>query len=180
MSLPEPHGTPYRIGFVCLGNICRSPMADVVMSAKVQQAGLAELVEVDSSGTADWHVGKPMDDRAAAHLSSAGYDPTRHRAQQFGPHWSKHDLVLVMDASNLADAGVVLAGEPEVADRLRLFRSFDPEVAGPGFDGVGIDGTHAPDVPDPYYGGDEGFVAVLAMVERTCAVLVDQLASRLR
>lgn len=147
----------YRVAVVCLGNICRSPMAHVVLSAKVEDAGLADRVEVVSAGTADWHVGKPMDPRAAATLTAAGYDATRHRAQQYVATWRDElDLVLVMDGSNLADVG----GEDE---RVRLFRAFDPVDPGG-------------EVPDPYYGGDEGFEEVLAMVERTSDRLVARLA----
>ncbi|ROR92754.1 low molecular weight protein-tyrosine-phosphatase [Nocardioides aurantiacus] len=158
-ALPAPLGAPYRIGFVCLGNICRSPMADVVTTSLVADAGLADRVEVRSSGTGGWHVGQPMDERAAARLTASGYDASRHRAQQHDATWAGLDLVLAMDAANLAEIG----GE---SDRVRLFRSFDPEA----------DADPAPDVPDPYYGGDAGFADVLAMVERTCAVLVDGLA----
>lgn len=163
--LPAPRGATYRLGFVCLGNICRSPMADVVMSALVAEAGLDDRVEVRSSGTGDWHVGQPMDDRAAATLTRAGYDATRHRAAQHDATWGDLDLVLAMDASNLADIG----GETE---RVRLFRSFDPEVRPSSVEPVE---TTPPDVPDPYYGGDDGFSDVLAMVERTCANLLDGL-----
>lgn len=131
-------------------------MAHVVLAQRLADAGLSDRVEVTSSGTGDWHVGHPMDRRAAATLAAAGYDPTRHRAQQ----WSGNDdadLVLAMDAGNLADVG----GR---TDRVLLFRDFDP--LGPGGD-----------VPDPYYGGDSGFEEVLAMVERTTAALVAALAS---
>ena len=78
-----PAGTPYRIAVVCLGNICRSPMADVVLNDRVESAGLAERVEVVSAGTGGWHVGGPMDRRAAALLTTHGYDASRHVAQQF-------------------------------------------------------------------------------------------------
>lgn len=158
-ALPAPR-TPgrYRVGFVCLGNICRSPMADVVMRARVDEAGLAARVEVDSCGTGGWHVGDPMDSRAAATLLAEGYDPSRHRAQQWAEQWLEdHDLLLAMDSQNLADVG----GRTE---RVRLFRDHDP---------VGRGG----DVPDPYYGGDAGFQEVLSMVERTCAALVAALPS---
>ena len=74
---------------MCLGNICRSPMADVVLTAAVAEAGLADRVEVISSGTGDWHVGGPMDRRAAATLAAHGYDGQRHRARQFDSTW--HD-----------------------------------------------------------------------------------------
>jgi protein-tyrosine phosphatase len=155
----------YRVALVCLGNICRSPMADVVLSARLADAGLAERVEVTSSGTGDWHVGHPMDERAAATLTRAGYDATRHRARQFAADWLEdRDLVLAMDTANLAD---VRAAGPATPDgRVRLFRDFDP--VGPGGD-----------VPDPYYGGDAGFEEVLAMVERTADTLVTALATAL-
>ena len=162
MAAPDPlpaARTPgrYRIALVCLGNICRSPMADVVLSAQLARAGLADRVEVASSGTGDWHVGHPMDRRAAATLAGAGYDPTRHRAQQIATTWlDDFDLLLTMDAANLADVRAL--GEPDDG-RLRLFRDFDP---------VGAGG----EVPDPYYGGDDGFEEVLTMVERTTAAIV--------
>ncbi len=91
-------------------------------------AGLAERVEVTSSGTGDWHVGHPMDERAAATLTRAGYDATRHRARQFAADWLEdRDLVLAMDAANLAD---VRAAGPATPDgRVRLFRDFDPRRA---------------------------------------------------
>ena len=155
--LPEPH-TPgrYRIALVCLGNICRSPMAHVVLESRLADAGLADRVEVASSGTGGWHLGKPMDSRAAASLSTAGYDPSRHLAQQYDASWpTTYDLVLVMDRANLADVG----GRQE---RVGMFRDFDPEDPGG-------------EVPDPYYGGDDGFEEVLAMVERTSDAVVEEL-----
>ncbi|MBB6628124.1 low molecular weight phosphotyrosine protein phosphatase [Nocardioides sp. KIGAM211] len=163
--LPAPRSAdgPYRIALVCLGNICRSPMADVVLSERVDEAGLAGRVEVSSSGTGGWHVGNPMDRRAAATLTAAGYDPTAHRAHQFDPADLRGlDLVLAMDAQNLAD---VTSGADD--DRVRLFRDFDPVDPGG-------------EVPDPYYGGDAGFEEVLAMVERTAATIVAQLSDELR
>ncbi|WP_110181076.1 low molecular weight protein-tyrosine-phosphatase [Nocardioides solisilvae] len=168
--VPAPR-TPgrYRVGVVCLGNICRSPMAHVVLEQQVADAGLAHRVEVVSSGTAGWHVGKPMDHRAAATLTAAGYDATRHRARQLEAGWFDDlDLVLVMDRSNETDV-VALAeqrDDPETAAHVRMFRDFDP--ADPGGE-----------VPDPYYGGDEGFTEVLRMVERTSTALVEALGDAL-
>lgn len=145
----------YRIALVCLGNICRSPMADVVLSARVEEAGLAAHVSVDSCGTGGWHVGGPMDERAAATLTAAGYDATRHLARQFAATWlDDRDLVLAMDSDNLATIG----GRTDDG-RVRLFRDFDPVDPGG-------------EVPDPYYGGDAGFEEVLTMVERTSAAIV--------
>ena len=84
VDLPPQHTDGrYRIHLVCLGNICRSPTAHVVLEQRVAEAGLADAVEVTSSGTGGWHVGNPMDPRAAATLAAAGYDPTRHRARQY-------------------------------------------------------------------------------------------------
>lgn len=157
MSLPPPR-TPgrYAVGLVCLGNICRSPTAEVVLSAAVTAAGLAARVGVDSCGTGAWHVGDPMDRRAAATLRSAGYDPSAHRARHLDARWARCDVLLVMDAANHREvlaAGIV---EPE---RVRMFRELDP-----------VDPDQ--DVPDPYYGGEDGFEEVLAMVRRTCSALV--------
>ena len=152
--LPSPR-TPgrYRIALVCLGNICRSPTAHVVLERRLADAGLDDRVEVTSSGTGGWHVGNPMDRRAAATLTAAAYDPSRHRARQYDATWPEaHDLVLVMDESNLADVG----GR---TDRVGLFRDHDPEDPGG-------------EVPDPYYGGADGFEEVLAMVERTSDAIV--------
>lgn len=160
-TLPPPR-TPgsYRIALVCLGNICRSPMAHVVLENRLADAGLDDRVEVASSGTGGWHVGHPMDPRAAATLSAADYDPTRHSARRYDATWPEtYDAVLVMDESNLADVG----GR---TDRIGLFRDFDPTDPGAA-------------VPDPYYGGDDGFEEVLAMVERTSDEIATALADAL-
>ena len=160
--LPPPRSPDrYRIALVCLGNICRSPTAHVVLEQRLSDTGLADRVEVASSGTGGWHVGHPMDERAAATLSAAGYDPSRHRARQYDATWPEaYDLVLVMDTANLADVG----GRTE---RVGLFRDFDPVDAGG-------------EVPDPYYGGADGFEEVLAMVERTSDAIVGALPGTLR
>jgi protein-tyrosine phosphatase len=135
-------------------------MAHVVLESRLREAGLDDRVSVHSSGTGDWHVGRPMDSRAAATLSGAGYDPSRHRARQYDDSWAgEHDLVLAMDHDNLADLG----GRSE---RVGLFRDHDPVGTGE-------------DVPDPYYGGADGFADVLAMVERTSDALVAELAAAL-
>jgi protein-tyrosine phosphatase len=153
---------PLRIALVCLGNICRSPTADVVLNELINQAGRDVIAE--SCGTAGWHVGEPMDPRTARVLADAGYDPSRHRARQFGPSWFDHDLILTMDQDNQHDVLAVLPAE--LHDRVRLFRSFDPEIEA---------GSPVPDVPDPWYGGPQGFADVLEIVERTCRALIDSL-----
>lgn len=170
MELPPPQDAsrPYSLAVVCLGNICRSPTAQVVLERRLTEAGLADAVRVTSAGTGDWHVGEPMDRRAAGALRGAGYDPSRHRAQQVDPSWfERYDVLLVMDASNRADVRA-LALCDEDRERVAMFRAWDPK-GGPDVD-----------VPDPWYGDADGFADVLEMVERTAAELVEALGERVR
>ncbi|MEU4832559.1 low molecular weight protein-tyrosine-phosphatase [Streptosporangium sp. NPDC023615] len=154
----------YHICLVCMGNICRSPMAEIVLRKTLADHGLADLVTVDSAGTGDWHQGGPMDARAAAMLADHGYDGSRHRARQFLPdRWEGIDLVLAMDARNL---GALRRLAPAGAD-VRLFRSFDPAA------------PRGAEVPDPYYGEREGFAEVLRMVEAASTGLAAHLAATL-
>jgi protein-tyrosine phosphatase len=154
----------YRIALVCLGNICRSPIAHVVLDDRLVRAGLVDQVEVSSSGTGGWHAGEPMDRRAAAVLRDAGYDPSRHRARTFSADWfAEHDLVLAMDRSNLADIVEQAPTSGLHEGHVRMFREFDPAA------------RDDDEVPDPWYGGTDGFRDVLAMIERTTDELVSQL-----
>jgi protein-tyrosine phosphatase len=173
-ALPPPRRSPgpYRVCLVCLGNICRSPMADVVLRAELDRAGLAGLVEVDSAGTGDWHLGEPMAEQAEAELARRGYDGSAHRARRIQPSWfAQRDLVLAMDLSNLA-ALRALAPDPAAAGpRLMLFRSFDPDLA--------TAQTHDPwdgGVPDPYGGPPAGYAQALDMVQGAVRGLVGRLA----
>lgn len=143
-------------------------MAHVVLEQRIEAAGLGAMVEVSSAGTGDWHVGGPMDERAARTLSDQGYDPTRHRARQFqAPWYADHDLVLALDASNYANLAALAYG-PDERGKLRMFRGFDPQAT-----------SRDDAVPDPYYGGEQGFVDVLATIERTADAIVEQLRVRL-
>jgi protein-tyrosine phosphatase len=159
----------YRIAFVCLGNICRSPMAHVVLERRLAEVGLDDHVVVTSAGTGGWHTGEPMDRRAAAVLTGAGYDPSRHIARRFSMDWYvENDLLLAMDASNYADMAE-LAPDVESQKKLRMFRDFDPEA------------TDADrDVPDPWYRGTTSFNEVLQMVERTTESIIDHVREALR
>ncbi|MCW7941987.1 protein tyrosine phosphatase [Streptomyces hygroscopicus] len=142
----------YRVCFVCTGNICRSPMAESVFRARVAEAGLGGLVEVDSAGTGDWHEGDGADPRTVAVLEGNDYD-SGHVARQFQPSWfSRLDLVIALDSGHLKVLRR-LAPTPEDAAKVRLLRSYDPAA------------DDDLDVPDPYYGGMDGFVACLGMVE---------------
>jgi protein-tyrosine phosphatase len=162
----------YHVMVVCLGNICRSPMAAAVLRDKVQEAGLADKVQVSSAGTAGWHTGDPADHRARATLRRNGYDDA-HRAQRFShTHAQLADLVLAMDTSNHADLESLVSGSNA---ELRMFREFDEDLAH--LAGFGPDDQL--DVPDPYYGPDSGFDAVLAMIESAADGLIAHLQTRL-
>lgn len=155
--------SPYTVCFVCSGNICRSPMGEVVLRHRLDEAGLSDQVVVDSAGTGDWHVGSGADPRTVAALQASGYDGSAHRAQQFEPEWfAERDLVLVADRRHLrAVRGMGPAGvEPE---HVRLLRSFDPDAVEAG----------TLEVDDPYYGDDAGFDRCLREVEAACDGVVE-------
>jgi protein-tyrosine phosphatase len=157
----------YRIITVCLGNICRSPMAEAVLRRKIGEAGLSHAVSVESAGTAGWHQGSDADPRARATLQRHGY-PLRHSARQFQRSWfDAMDLILAMDRSNLDDLRGMAARSGASTHHVHLLRSFDPAARGE-------------EVPDPYYGGPEGFVEVLRMVESASDGVVTHVRASLR
>jgi len=163
-ELPSPRqpGAPYRVCLVCLGNICRSPMAETVLRAELAAAGLDGAVVVDSAGTGDWHVGDAMDPSARAALASRGHDGSAHRARQIQPSWlPRRDLILAMDARNLADLRRMARGED--ADRIRLFSAVG-----------GL--AEAGDIPDPWGGGPDEFGHVLDLLGAAAPVIVARLA----
>ncbi|GAA5209826.1 low molecular weight protein-tyrosine-phosphatase [Streptomyces sp. BB1-1-1] len=143
----------YRVCFVCTGNICRSPMAEAVFHARVADAGLDGLVEADSAGTGGWHEGEGADPRTMAVLAENGYG-LDHTARRFQPSWfSRLDLVVALDAGHLRALRRLAPTEQDAA-KVRLLRSYDPAA-----DRADLD------VPDPYYGGADGFEECLEMVE---------------
>jgi low molecular weight protein-tyrosine phosphatase len=144
-----------HVEVVCSGNICRSPIGEVVLRAKLAEAGVDDVV-VTSSGTGDWHVGAPMDHRAAAALARRGYYGEAHRAQQFTGSWFRdRHLVLAMDSGHLSELLRLRGTEDAVP--VELFADLD--------------------VPDPYYGADAGFDEVLAQVEKAADLWVERLRS---
>jgi protein-tyrosine phosphatase len=148
-----------RVLAVCLGNICRSPAAEAAIAEAASAAGVD--IEVDSAGTGAYHVGEPPDERMRRAAAEAGL-AISGRARQFEPaDFETFDLIVVMDRSNLRDV-VGLAPDEAAIGRVRLFRSFDPTA-----DDL--------DVPDPYYGGPDGFARVVAMVRRAAAGLVAEM-----
>ncbi len=155
-----------RILFVCLGNICRSPTAEGVLRHKLRDAGLGEDVDVESAGTGSWHVGNPPDRRATAAAAARGIE-LRSRAQRFETdHFDDFDLILAMDRQNLADMRE-LAPHAAAEGKLRLFREYDPLAVAAG----------DLEVPDPYFGGEDGFEDVLDMIDRACEGLIAEIRS---
>ncbi len=153
-----------RVLFVCLGNICRSPTAEGVFRRELEAAGLAQRVEVDSCGIGDWHVGKSPDPRAAAAARRRGIDLSELCARQLAADdFQRFDYLLAMDQDNLA---VLQAQCPDGCKaHIGLFLDFAGHV------------DRA--VPDPYYGGEQGFEEVLDLIESASRGLVDDIARRL-
>lgn len=150
-----------RILLVCLGNICRSPMAEGVLRHRAEERGVE--VMTDSAGTGDYHVGEAPDRRAQAAMKRQGMDISDLRARQFEPRdFDRFDLLLAMDANNLRDMRR-LAPSPELAAKAMLIMDHAP--------------AHAlREVPDPYYGGDDGFDAVFEQLDEACQRLLDGIA----
>jgi len=150
-----------RVLFVCLGNICRSPTAHGVFASLVAQRGLSDQVEVDSCGTGAWHVGEAPDSRATAEAAARGYDLTVLRARQVHARdFGHYDYILAMDRQNLADLKRLCPDDYQ--GHLGLFLAFA--------EGVGV-----AEVPDPYYGGPQGFAQVLDLVEAASEGLLQTL-----
>lgn len=148
--------------FVCMGNICRSPTAEGVVRWLVEQEAPDLAVSLDSAGTHSYHIGHPPDPRASAAALKRGVDLSRLRARKVVEEdFSRYDLVLAMDRANLSDLQAM--ADPESHERLRLFMSF---AGGPAM---------ADEVPDPYYGGPNGFELVLDMVEAAGRGLIETL-----
>jgi protein-tyrosine phosphatase len=161
-----PYQAPYRVCFVCSGNICRSPMAAAVLRRMLADAGLADRVEVDSAGTGDWHVGDPADPRALAALARRGYRGDEHVARCWDrPDLAHRDLVVALDTGHYRELTSMAPDEQQRA-KIRLLRSFDP--AG----GAG-------DVPDPYWGRDRHFDEVLDLLESGCRGILAEVRAAL-
>jgi protein-tyrosine phosphatase len=184
---------PFHVTVVCTGNICRSPMGEVILRDLFEEAGLGDAVTVDSAGTTRWEVGSPIDPRAAAELRRRGYDVpgsqrsigakrrtswggggSAHVARQFEPGWFlETDLILAADAGH---ASVLRRWAPtkEDAAKVHLLREFDPEAVASG----------TLEIDDPWYGDEEAFVRCFTEVEAAChgvaAWVADELAAQRR
>ena len=144
----------YRILFVCMGNICRSPAAHGVMETLIERDGLTERIQVDSAGTGGWHTGDLPDSRMRRHAARRGYDLISRARQVKASDFRDFDLILVMDHQNLRDLRA-FTQSPNDMQKVKLFCEF-------------VKGRPETEVPDPYYGGDERFETVLDLVENGC------------
>ena len=153
-----------RVLFVCLGNICRSPTAEAVMRALAREAALTETLEVDSAGTAAYHVGEAPDRRSVAAAARRGITLEGSARQVRAADFERFDLVVAMDRANRDELIAIAPGE-RAAAKVRLLREYDAAAVAAG----------TLDVPDPYYGGPSGFDDVLDVVEAACRSLLGEL-----
>ncbi len=154
-----------KVLFVCMGNICRSPTAHGVFRELVRQEGLEDAIQIDSAGTHAYHVGNPPDQRAQATARNRGIDLSDLRARQVNPEdFERFDYVLAMDEENLAILRELCP--PGREERLRLFLDFAPQ-------------RPEREVPDPYYGGPQGFEHVFDLVEEAARGLLEDIRQRL-
>lgn len=154
-----------RILFVCLGNICRSPTAEVVFRAAARRKGLANRLEIDSAGTSEWYVGNPPDYRAIAHAAKRGYDLTALRARRISAvDFDRYHWILPMDRSILGE--LQAACPTDFRGRLALFLEFAPQVS-------------VREILDPYDDGPQGFESMLDLIEQGSEGLAAQLADSL-
>ncbi len=154
MSAPE-----FRLLFVCMGNICRSPAAEGVMTKLAGKAGLIGRLQVDSAGTGGWHAGEPPDARMITSAARRGYELTGRARQVLASDFQRFDLIVVMDAQNLRDLKPFDPGGG-LWSKVRMFCEFCSQ-------------HDDEEVPDPYYGGEAGFQRVIDLIEDGCAGLLD-------
>ncbi|MCB0385994.1 MAG: low molecular weight phosphotyrosine protein phosphatase [Bdellovibrionales bacterium] len=151
-----------RVLFVCLGNICRSPAAEGIFISMVEQAGLGDLVQIDSAGTSAHHVGEPADGRMQSHARERGYKlPSRARQFDHNKDFDRFDYIVTMDEYNYSDI-IDLAPSRDYHNKVRPLVQFCRI-------------HNVPRVPDPYYGGDDGFRLVLDILEDGCTELLEQI-----
>ena len=156
---------PFRLMFVCMGNICRSPLAHGVFQKLVEERGLQDRIDIESSGTISYHAGELPDPRMRAEAKKHGIELS-HRARQFLPEdVDTYDLILGMDSSNIAHIKEIGKRKILGVSHIKLFRKFDPQGG--------------KEVPDPYYGSGDGFSLVYDIVSRTCEQLLEHIEGSL-
>lgn len=151
-----------KVLFVCLGNICRSPLAEGVFKYKVEQENLSEKIFVDSAGTSGWHIGESPDARSIEVAEQNGISLDSFGRAAVSEDFEEFDYILAMDSNNYADLKSLPGSSKPEAAKLYLMRDFDDIGKGQ-------------DVPDPYYGGDDGFQYVFELLDRSCQNLLDQI-----
>ncbi|WP_018127373.1 low molecular weight protein-tyrosine-phosphatase [Balneola vulgaris] len=158
---PITKNNPFAIVFVCLGNICRSPTGEGLLLHKVKEKGLASYFYIDSAGTAAYHVGEPANSKSQATANNHGVHlPSKARQFEYAD-FNEFDLILAMDAENYKNIKA-LDRNNRFEDKVKMMREFDPTPE---------DGN----VPDPYYGGLQGFENVYQIINRSCDALLDEL-----
>ena len=153
---------PARVLFVCMGNICRSPTAEGVMRRLLDESGLSDRIEVDSAGTGAWHAGSGPDPRAVAAAAGRGISLTGAARQVRLSDFEEFDRIVALDRENARDLRRI-APDDDARAKVRLLREYDPVHGGD------------LDVPDPYYGADDGFGHVLDLVDAACRGLIEDL-----
>ena len=160
-EIPGLEPRMYRVLFVCTGNICRSPTAEAVFRRLAEQDGLAGRIGIDSAGTHDYHVGDPPDPRSVAAAQARGFDMSQLRARKVRREdFHTFDLILAMDSDHHAHLTALRPNNAKA--EVRLFLEYHPR-------------KRVRDVPDPYYGGPEGFVTVLDLIEAASANLLAEI-----
>lgn len=157
---------PYKIVFVCLGNICRSPTAEGVMQHLVNERGLQPYFYIDSAGTSAYHIGEPANSKAQKVANERGFE-LKSRARRFeAEDLDEFDLILAMDRENYENI-LALDINGDYSDKVKMMREFDPKA------------DNDAEVPDPYYGGMDGFNNVFDIVQRSCENLLNELEERI-
>lgn len=158
---------PYKIIFVCLGNICRSPSAEAVMKSLVEREGLSDMIEIDSAGTIGYHEGSPADSRMQSHALKRGYNLTsRSRKFDHNKDFETFDMVIGMDTQNVRDLKA-MDRYRQYHDNIFLMTDFCSRISCNG-------------VPDPYYGGADGFELVLDILEDSCYGLLETIRGKIQ
>lgn len=150
-----------RVLFICMGNICRSPAAEIVFRKMTEDAGRGDEFHLDSAGTIGFHKGSPPDPRMSAHLAKRGYAVEGRSRQLVAADLKDFDILLTMDGENLADT---LALDPSCEFHHKVIPFVDF-----------LRSSEASAIPDPYYGGDRGFAHVIDLLEDGCATLLEKL-----
>lgn len=165
---PSSAPSAFAVCFVCTGNICRSPMAEVVLRSLAEQAGLGSVITITSAGTGEWHLGEHADHRALEALDRRGLDGAPHRARLFDPAlFEEFDLVVALDHGH--ERALRSWARTDVdRQKIRRLLAFEPGLSAQG------------DVPDPYYSDAAAFDSVLALIERACWALFAQIEPGLR